>query len=75
MVLKQDQDTDYINACFVDSALGPDRKLIAAQGPKPNTLRHFWRMVLEQDVTLILTTCNLLEDRRVKCEQFWPAHA
>jgi hypothetical protein len=32
-------------------------------------------MVLEQDVTLILTTCNLIEDRRVKCEQFWPTQA
>lgn len=40
------QDTDYINACFINvsdlnsfkflkSPLGQDRKIIATQGPKP----------------------------------------
>lgn len=27
--LQRNEDTDYINACFVDSPLGNDRKLIA----------------------------------------------
>ena len=65
-------DTDYINACFVDSPLGPDQKLIAAQGPLPDTVKHFWRMIAQEQVTLILTTCNLAEKGRTKCEKFWP---
>lgn len=30
VVLQSDLDTDYINACFIDSPFGSDRKLIAA---------------------------------------------
>jgi protein tyrosine phosphatase len=31
----------YINANYVHSPLGIDRKMIAAQGPKDNTVGHF----------------------------------
>ena len=37
----------YVNANFVHSPLGLDRKFIAAQGPKSNTVDHFWRMIIE----------------------------
>jgi len=37
----------YINANYLHSPLGLDRKLIAAQGPKDNTVDHFWRMIYE----------------------------
>ena len=37
----------YINANYVHSPLGIDRKVIAAQGPKDNTVSHFWRMIYE----------------------------
>jgi len=37
----------YINANYLYSPLGLDRKLIAAQGPKDNTVDHFWRMIFE----------------------------
>jgi protein tyrosine phosphatase len=37
----------YINANYIHSPLGLDRKLIAAQGPKDNTVDHFWRMIYE----------------------------
>ena len=29
-------------------------------------------MILHDNVTLIVTTCNLIEGTTVKCEQFWP---
>jgi protein tyrosine phosphatase len=41
-------------------------------GPLPVTVEHFWRMVFEQNVTLILSVCNLSEGGRVKCHKFWP---
>lgn len=44
--LSEGHDTDYINACYVDGPMAPgDQKIIATQGPKPNTIGHFWRMV------------------------------
>ena len=49
-----------------------DRKIIAAQGPLDLSVGHFWRMINEQNVTLIVTTCNLTEGSRVKCAKFWP---
>ena len=29
-------------------------------------------MVYQENVTLIVTTCNLIEKRILKCEKFWP---
>ena len=62
----------YINANFVHSPLGLDRKIIAAQGPKSNSVDHFWRMVLEQNVTMIVSVCRLAEGGRPKCHKYWP---
>uniref|UniRef100_A0A3Q0T4U1 protein-tyrosine-phosphatase n=1 Tax=Amphilophus citrinellus TaxID=61819 RepID=A0A3Q0T4U1_AMPCI len=39
--------TDYINANFVP------RDFICTQGPLPNTIADFWRMVWEQNVRII----------------------
>ena len=62
----------YINANFVDSPLKPgDKKIIASQGPLPHTTDDFWRMISEQNVSLIVTTCNVEENGRPKCNKFW----
>ena len=64
----------YINANFIDSPLKEgDQKIIGTQGPKENTFVDFWRMVSQENVTLIVTTCNLKEKGRTKCHKFWPA--
>jgi protein tyrosine phosphatase len=64
---------EYINANFVDGPLKEgDRKIIGSQGPKENTYTDFWRMIAQENVTLIVTTCNLKEKGRTKCHQFWP---
>lgn len=64
----------YINANFVDGPLGEirNRKIIASQGPLENTYTDFWRMVSQENVTLIVTTCNTVEKGRPKCHHFWP---
>ena len=66
--------SSYINANFVDGPLGKvgDRKIIACQGPLENTYPDLWRMVSQENVTLIVTTCNVVENGRSKCHQFWP---
>ena len=63
----------YINADFIDSILEKgDRKIIAAQGPLKSSVEHFWRMIVEQNVKLIVTVCKLVEKRQSKCEKYWP---
>lgn len=36
-----------------------------------NTINDFWRMIAQERVALIVTTCNLKEGSRPKCEKFW----
>lgn len=44
---EQTQDEEYINANYVN--MNEDsRQWIAAQGPLPQTLTHFWRMIYER---------------------------
>lgn len=64
----------YINANFVDGPLGliDNRKIIASQGPLETTFTDFWRMVAQENVTLIVTTVNVMEKGQPKCFQFWP---
>lgn len=44
-------------------------KYIASQAPLPRTFSHFWFMVWQYDVSLLVTLVDV-EFRR--CEQFWP---
>ena len=64
----KNQASDYINACYINSPFGSDKKIIASQGPLENTVDHFWQMIVENNVTLIVSTCKLQENGRAKCE-------
>jgi protein tyrosine phosphatase len=61
----------YINANYVTSLHG-NAIYIAAQGPLPNTINHFWEMVWNENSRLIVMLTPLKESSRVKCEQYWP---
>uniref|UniRef100_A0A3B3ZNR9 protein-tyrosine-phosphatase n=1 Tax=Periophthalmus magnuspinnatus TaxID=409849 RepID=A0A3B3ZNR9_9GOBI len=62
---------DYINASYMPVRIQM-YKFIAAQGPLPNTVNDFWRMIWEQQVTGIVMVTNCTEGGRIKCEQYWP---
>ncbi|XP_074088272.1 receptor-type tyrosine-protein phosphatase epsilon isoform X2 [Macrotis lagotis] len=63
--------SDYVNASYIDG-YKEKNKFIAAQGPKPETVNDFWRMVWEQKSATIVMLTNLKERKEEKCYQYWP---
>ncbi|XP_037109194.1 phosphatidylinositol phosphatase PTPRQ [Syngnathus acus] len=63
--------SDYINASFVSGYLCPN-EFIATQGPLPNTVADFWKMIWETGTRAIamLTRCH--EKGRIRCHKYWP---
>lgn len=73
--------SDYVNANYVSICLNPDdddddllvdSEYISTQGPLPNTVCDFWRMVWEQNSRIIVMLTKEIESGRVKCVKYWP---
>jgi hypothetical protein len=66
------ETTRYINANFVQGSDGTPRRYIASQGPLPNTVDAFWRMVWEKDARVLVMVTGLKEKGKHKCARYWP---
>lgn len=67
---QEDPFNDYINASFV-FGYGLMDSLIAAQGPRPNTITDFWCMIWEQNVSCIVMLTKEVEGGKRKCANYW----
>ncbi|EDV98240.1 receptor-type tyrosine-protein phosphatase eta [Drosophila grimshawi] len=65
------EGSDYINASFID---GHTRKknYIATQGPKPESVMDFWRMILQHNVRVIVQVTQFREGNTIKCNEYYP---
>ncbi|RXM28335.1 Receptor-type tyrosine-protein phosphatase C [Acipenser ruthenus] len=52
--------SEYINASFIDVS------------PKEETMADFWRMIWEQQSSIIVMVTRCEEGNRNKCAQYWP---
>uniref|UniRef100_A0A7E4V2V4 Protein-tyrosine phosphatase n=1 Tax=Panagrellus redivivus TaxID=6233 RepID=A0A7E4V2V4_PANRE len=64
---------DYIHASFV--TVHPEMTYICAQGPMSNTVSHFWLMVIQEGAKVVLQLCQLKEDGKEKCNEYYPPAA
>lgn len=63
--------SDYVNANFIDA--GQSNQYIASQAPVPHTIGDFWRMIWEQESTVVVMLTKLIENDRIKAHSYWPA--
>ena len=63
--------SDYIHANFVDG-YKQKNAYISTQGPLDETVDDFWRMVWQESVLVIAMTTKVIEQRKIKCAQYWP---
>uniref|UniRef100_A0A4W4E2Z5 protein-tyrosine-phosphatase n=1 Tax=Electrophorus electricus TaxID=8005 RepID=A0A4W4E2Z5_ELEEL len=61
------ESSNYINAALMDSYKQPSA-FIVTQHPLPNTVKDFWRLVLDYHCTSIV----MLNDVDPLCPQYWP---
>ncbi|CAF0847420.1 unnamed protein product [Rotaria sordida] len=71
VILEQDNNSDYINASFVEDFSG-NRRYIAAQGPIDESISDFLRMIWEYQITSVICTANEIEAGRLKFRRYWP---
>jgi len=64
-------ETNYVNASRIKFP-GIEQAFIASQAPQPESFAHFWQMVVEEEVEVIVMVTQLVEGKKVKAHQYWP---
>ncbi|KAL3266763.1 hypothetical protein HHI36_010922 [Cryptolaemus montrouzieri] len=63
--------SDYINASFIKGYSG-EVEYIATQGPLEHTCKDFWKMVIQENVTVIVMVTQFVEKEKEKCFRYFP---
>ena len=70
-LFKNPPETNYVNASRIKFP-GLAQTFIACQAPQPRSFAHFWQMVIEEKVEVIVMVTQLVEAKKVKADQYWP---
>ncbi|CAF3353527.1 unnamed protein product [Rotaria sp. Silwood1] len=70
-----DEKHDFINANYVTGYNNQEKAYIFTQGPLQTTVKDFWRMVWQENVTIIVMTTNIRESGTMKCFPYWPTQS
>ena len=70
-LFKDPPETNYVNASRIKFP-GLAQTFIACQAPLRGSFAHFWQMVIEEKVEVIVMVTQLVEGKKVKAHQYWP---
>ncbi|KRT79393.1 hypothetical protein AMK59_8201, partial [Oryctes borbonicus] len=62
---------DYINASYI-KGYSRTPEYIATQGPMESTLEDFWRMIIQENVAVIVMVAQFVEQSKQKCFKYFP---
>ena len=68
-LFKDTPETNYVNASRIKFP-GLEQTFIASQAPLPGSFAHFWQMVMEEKVEVIVMVTQLVEGKKVKAHQY-----
>ena len=57
---------------FILQGYNRKKEYIATQGPLPDTVGDFWRLIWDYKIPSVVMLTNLMEKMKVKCSQYWP---
>ncbi|KAL3079773.1 hypothetical protein niasHS_014055 [Heterodera schachtii] len=60
----------YIHANWI-TTFGENR-FIYTQGPLETTCDDSWTMIAQENIESIVMLCDIIEQNRIKCHQYWP---
>jgi len=64
---------NYVNASYITDTVDITKNIfVSTQGPTTKTINTFWKMIVTKGIRNIIMLCNLFEDTRKKCDQYWP---
>ncbi len=71
---KNNTEDGYINSSRIKSVFGESvGHIIATQSPKDTTIEAFWRLVLQENVGMVITLCpEIGGDKYSECAEFLP---
>merc|ERR1712037_204542 len=73
-VFQGQDEVTYVNASKIVFP-SCEQIFLAVQAPKPVSFHHFWHMVVQEKVSVIVMITKLVEKNKRKAHQYWPEDA